>query len=64
VDFASPVLVDSLHKHAASVGLDTYAVSSTTNDATHYTRLDSEVDFDIGRRSILADMASAPVYPT
>ena len=64
MDSASPVLLDSLHTHAASVGLDIYAVSSTTNDMTHYTRLDSEVDFDIGRRSMLADMAAPPMYPT
>ena len=64
VDFASPVLLASLHRHTAAVWPDPYAVSSSTSDATHYTRLDSQVDFEVERESLLADMPSPPEYPT
>lgn len=66
VDYSSPVLLESLHGHSAAVGTDTYAVSNTTGDDTHYTRLDATVDYDIGQNSTLAALIPSPVasYPT
>lgn len=62
VDFASPVLLESLHGHAASLGVDAYVQSDAANATTHYTRLDSNISFEVGRTSILAGLEDS--YPT
>ncbi len=66
VDFASPVLLRSLHGHSAAVGDDPYSVSAQTGDSTHFTRLDEQIDFDLGRLSLLGDLIPATIssYPT
>ena len=62
VDFAFPVLRESLHGHAAATGSDIYAPADTTNATTHYTRLDANVSFNPGKTSILAGLEDS--YPT
>jgi hypothetical protein len=46
--------------------VDTYAVSGTTGDDTHFTRLDPIIDFDHGRIPLLVDLIPGTVsaYPT
>jgi hypothetical protein len=41
-------------------------VSADTGDATHFTRLDQQIDFDLGRDPILLDLIPSPVasFPT
>ena len=62
VDFAFPVLRESLHGHAAAVGADTYSPSDSTNSSTHFTRLDANVNFNPGKTSILAGFEDS--FPT
>lgn len=62
VDFFFPVLRESLHGHAASAGLDTYAPSDATNSSTHFTRLDAAVSFTPGKVSILEGFEAS--FPT
>jgi hypothetical protein len=62
VDFAFPVLRESLHGHAAAVGSDAYVPSDTTNSTTHFTRLDANVSFNVGKTSILAGLEES--FPT
>jgi hypothetical protein len=66
IGFSAPVLRESLHSFTASTGSDPYAVSATTGDSTHFTRLDRTIDFDLVRNSFLADLvpALASPYPT
>jgi archaellum component FlaF (FlaF/FlaG flagellin family) len=66
VDFSSPVLLESLHGHSAAPGTDPFSVSATTGDWTHFTRLDPQIDIDIGTASALADLIPSPVpsFPT
>lgn len=62
IDFASPLLLESRHGHAAAVGTDVYASSDATNATTHFTRIDANVSFDVGRTSVLAGLEDS--YPT
>lgn len=62
MDFAFPVLRESLHGHAASVGADAYSPSDATNSSTHFTRLDANVSFVPGKTSILEGFE--PNFPT
>ena len=66
IGFSAPVLLESLHFHVAALGADTYAVSGSTGDGTHYTRLDPAIDFDLGRDSMLRALIPLRVssFPT
>jgi hypothetical protein len=66
VDYASPILLESLHGPTASVGVDTYALSPTTGDHTHFTRIDKNLNFTRGRTSMLSELipSSVATYPT
>lgn len=60
------MLLNSLHGHSAAKGVDAYAVSATTGDHTHFTKIDSKIDFDVGQNCILAAMIPTNIssYPT
>ena len=66
VGFSAPVLIESLHGHSAAVGTDPYFVSGSTSELTHFTKLDTDINFDIGQDCILSDLIPGTVssFPT
>jgi len=66
IGFSAPVLLESLHGHLADLGPDPFTVSASTGDATHFTRLDAQIDFDIGRDCMLQELIPLTVssFPT
>jgi hypothetical protein len=62
IDFASPLLIESLHGHAADLGTDAYVSSDSTNSTTHFTRIDANISYDVGKISILDGFENN--YPT